>query len=375
MRGRLHIIGLSAGASLLTACIPAGPKPHPLGVEDPPVTATQAPISYPARTPAPQPASPPAPRPRLKLDTDLVSLVEREPVWTARPVTPDAVTVTGMTYVVGPGETLNGIGNRSGAGPDIIAKTNGLIPPYVLYPGRRLTIPAGRYHVVRDGDTGIAIAMAYGVEWRRMVALNGLTEPYALRTGQRLLLPSDTPTQPPSPEARAAAFHINIDDVLTGGQPAAADKPKIAAAPVKARPLPTNEPIAQPAAFAGSFAWPLSGKVLTSFGPGKSGERNYGIDIAATRGTPIRASAGGVVAYAGDKVGVFGGLILITHGSGWVTAYGHAERVDVVRGQRVSKGQIIGLTGDTGYADRPKLHFEIRKDRTPVDPIGQLPAR
>jgi murein DD-endopeptidase MepM/ murein hydrolase activator NlpD len=305
-------------------------------------------------------------------------MVEHEPIWAARPVVPNAVTVKGSTYVVQPGETLGGVGNRSGAGPDAIARANGLTPPFVLLPGQRLTIPGGRYHPVAEGETGIAIAIAYGVEWRRVVAFNGLREPYALRRGQRLLLPPDASTQPVSPttlEARAAAFRIDIDDVLTGGQPAAADNKRIAAAPRQASPLPRDMPIAQPGAFYGTFAWPLTGTVLSRFGPGASGQRNNGIDIAAARGTPIRASAGGVVAYAGDRVGQFGGLVLLTHGSGWVTAYAHAGRVDVVRGQRVEKGQVIGVSGDTGYADRPELHFEIRKDRTPVNPLAQLPPR
>jgi len=71
--------------------------------------------------------------------------------------------------------------------------------------------------------------------------------------------------------------------------------------------------------------------------------------------------------------GLFGGLVLINHGSGWVSAYGHASRVDVVRGQKIAKGQVIGLTGDTGYASKPKLHFELRKDRAPVNPVDRLP--
>lgn len=125
--------------------------------------------------------------------------------------------------------------------------------------------------------------------------------------------------------------------------------------------------------FAGSFAWPVRGTILSRFGPGESGARNNGIDIAVPIGTPISAAADGVVAYAGDKVAVFGGLVLLNHGGGWVSAYGHASRVDVVRGQKVTKGQVIGLTGDTGYASKPKLHFELRKDRAPVNPLGQLP--
>lgn len=334
---------------LLIACIPSG-----------------------GRSPAPGAQAPGAP-PRL--DLDIVGLIEREPVWAAQQVVPGARTVSGSTYVVQPGDTLRGIGNRTGAGSEVIAKVNGLVPPYMIRPGQKLTIPAGRYHLVAEGETGIAIAMAYGVEWSRIVDLNGLEAPFTLRRGQRLLLPSDTPARPPSIEERAAAFRIDIDDVLTGGQPATAEGAAIAAATTAAKPLPSSMPIAEPTAFSGTFTWPLSGPVLSRFGPGASGEKNNGIDIGTANGTPIQAAADGVVAYAGDQVAVFGGLILITHGGGWVTAYGHAGRVDVVRGQKIHRGQVIGLSGDTGYASQPKLHFEIRKGREPVNPLSYLPAR
>ena len=359
MRGKQGAIILALSTSVLSACIPAGANPD---------------RAKPASQPAPaQPPSQTSPTPQLR--PDLMGLIEPQPVWLAQQVVANAQTVTASTYTVKPGDTLRGIGNRTGAGSEILAKANALAAPYLIQPGQKLKVPAGRYHMVSEGETGIAIAQAYGVSWSEMVDLNGLTEPYVLRKGQRLLLPGDAPARPPATLAeRAAAFQIDIDDVLTGGQPAAATNAPPKTANSAPRPLPTNQPIASPASFAGSFAWPISGKILARFGPGAAGVRNSGIDIAASRGTPIHASADGVVAYAGDKVAFFGGLVLIRHGSGWVTAYGHAGRVDVVRGQKVRKGQIIGLSGDTGYADQPKLHFEIRRDRTPIDPLSKLPA-
>ena len=315
----------------------------------------------------------PTPPPQMGADASTVELAETQPVWTAQQVVANARSVAASTYVVQPGDTLRGVGNRTGAGSEAIARANSLIAPYALRAGQRLQIPGGRYHLVAEGETGIAIASAYGVAWSRIVAVNGLSEPYMLRRGQRLLLPGDAPTRAPDIERRAAAFRIDIDDVLTGGQPAAAENAPVAVASRAPKPLPSNVPIAQPARLSGSFAWPLKGVILSRFGPGESGAKNNGIDISAPAGTPIRAAADGVIAYAGDKVAVFGGLVLLNHGSSWVSAYGHASRVDVVRGQKVTKGQVIGLVGDTGYASKPKLHFELRKDRVPVNPIGQLP--
>ncbi|WP_242127853.1 M23 family metallopeptidase [Sphingobium sp. Sx8-8] len=313
--------------------------------------------------------------PRSTRGLVLPGVVEEQPVWAAQQVVAHAQVVAASTYVVKPGETLLGVSNRTGAGAQIIAQANGLQPPYALREGQKLRIPAGRYHQVAEGETGIAIAAAYGVPWSRIVEINRLGEPFVLHKGRRLLLPDDAPRRAPTMEERAAAFHIDIDDVLTGGQPATpAGKPTPAPSRVP-RPLPANVPIATPGAFSGAFAWPVRGPLLASFGPGAGGVRNNGIDIAVPAGSPIHAAADGVVAYAGDKVAVFGGLVLINHGGGWVSVYGHASRVDVVRGQKVAKGQIIGLSGDSGYASRPKLHFELRKDRVPVDPVRQLPAR
>lgn len=310
-----------------------------------------------------------------RLPTDLIGLIEQEPVWNMQDVVANATYVAGGTYVVQSGDTLRGIGNRTGVGSEMLAKANGLVAPFTIFPGQRLTIMEGRYHLVAEGETGIAIARAYGADWSRIVDINGITEPYILRRGQRLLLPPEAPTRPMTMEERAAAFQIDIDDIVTGGQPASDEGAASTMVTTQPRPLPSKVPIAEPKSFAGSFIWPIEGSILSRFGPGASGQRNDGINIQAAMGTPIRAAADGVVAYAGTEIGVFGGLVLITHGDGFVTAYGHAGRVDVVRGQQVKRGQIIGLSGDSGYSAQPQLHFEIRKNRVPVNPVPYLPPR
>lgn len=300
------------------------------------------------------------------------------PTWVAQPVTPNAVTINGSIYVVKSGDTLRGIANRTGASSEIIAVTNGLAAPYVIQPGQRLQIDGGRYHEVNSGETGIAIARAYGAPWREVVALNGLEEPFVLRVGQKLLLPAATPVDPSrmSIEQRAAAFDLDIDDIVTGSQPALADS---AAPPSDWRkavtPTKTASAITVPTGFSGRFTWPVDGKLLSSFGSKGGGKVNDGLNIGVVKGTPIRASADGVVAYSGDEIGVFGGLILLNHGSGWVTAYGHADKLNVTRGQKIKAGDIIGLAGDSGYVQEPQLHFEIRKDRKPVNPASHLPKR
>ncbi|MDM7955434.1 M23 family metallopeptidase [Blastomonas sp.] len=307
------------------------------------------------------------------------------PVWDSRSVSPRAADVIGTVYVVQPGDTLRGIGNRTGAGSEAIAAANALSPPYMLQPGQQLTIPGGRYHAVSQGETGIAIAHAYGVAWSDIVELNALAEPYILRIGQRLKLPAAAAAMAAAPSAvgpavatnanpsRIGALVVNIDDVVTGSQPAIAEGTAVPAARSARAPVSAAVPVSVPRAFAGRFAWPITGSVLTRYGPVGKGQISNGIDISAPRGSPFRAAADGVVSYAGSEVAIYGGLILISHGDGWVSAYGHAERIDVTRGQAVKAGQVLGAAGQSGFAETPKLHFELRKDRKPVDPLLYLP--
>jgi murein DD-endopeptidase MepM/ murein hydrolase activator NlpD len=296
--------------------------------------------------------------------------------WDVRPVTPQHNAVPAARITARVDDTLARIAARTGAGAGAIARANDLQPPFTVQAGQQIEIPGGNYHVVRSGDAGIAIARAYGIAWSRIVDANALAEPFVLRVGQRILIPGGNAPGVTTAAERAAAFTLDVDDILTGGEPALAMN-QAPSRPVatSARVLPATAQVAAPARLRGGFAWPVAGNVVTRFGHGASGERNDGIGIAVPIGTPVHAAADGVVAYAGTGVAALGGLVIIRHGEGWTTVYGHAAKLLVRRGQAVTRGQTIALSGDTGSADRPELHFELRKGRTPVDPATELPAR
>jgi murein DD-endopeptidase MepM/ murein hydrolase activator NlpD len=308
-----------------------------------------------------------------RLETDMEILSGEQPVWVATPVQARAAAISGGQYVVQSGDTLSSIGERSGAGLGAVAKANNLAPPYIIRPGQSLTIPQGLFHRVAAGETGIAIARAYSVPWPKIVEANSLSEPFTLKVGQRLLIPGGGSQEATSMEARAAAFRLDIDDILTGGEPAqdeALVTPPIAPSP--STPLSPRIAVSEPTSFSGGFAWPAQGNLVARFGPAGEGRFNQGIEIATAPSAPIQASADGVVAFVGNNVAGYGGMILIRHGSGWITAYGRAASTSVVRGQKVKRGDIIGTTGSgTG----PQLHFQLRQNRTAVDPLGKLPAR
>lgn len=368
---------------LPTRAAPITPAPTPRDTTRPairrsvPLTATR-PVARPPVTRPPE-ARPPATRAMVEAapQKPVATLPAPRPSWEIRPVTPDARAIAGSTYTVRPGDTLRSIADQTGAGTEAIARANALPPPYMVRIGQKLIIPGGRFHLVRPGETGIAIARAYGVPWSQIVDANALTEPYVLRAGQRVLIPGGTVGAPASTAAeRAAAFSLNIDDILTGGEPALASNQ----APAKpsttpSRVLPPTAVVAAPARLSSGFVWPVEGRVVKRFGAGSSGERNDGIKIATPIGTPVKATADGVVAYVGDGIAALGGLVIVKHGDRWTSVYGHASKLLVQRGQAVKRGQTLALSGQSGFADRPEVHFELRRGRTPVDPLGQLPRR
>lgn len=241
-----------------------------------------------------------------------------------------------------------------------------------------VSTPQGRVHTVKPGETGIAIAIAYGVKWDKIIALNKLKAPYVLEVGDKLLLPSAKQVAAQTPEERARAFSLDIDDIITGGEPAIAGQLVTASpAPPKPRPAPSRPatPAPTPIGDAPAFRWPVEGRVLSGYGAKPGGRFNDGVNLKASAGAPVRAAGDGVVAYAGDAIPAFGNLILIKHPGGWVTAYGHAEALLVARGARVSTGDVIARAGQTGDVGEPQVHFEVRRGRTPVDPARVIGPR
>jgi len=316
-----------------------------------------------------------------RIEPDMAGIDTTQQVWEAHPSEGNVIDVPGGTYTVQSGDTLRSIGLKTGVGWETLARVNQLDPPYTPPVGTQLTVPAGRYHIVKAGESGIAIARAHGVHWSEIVALNGLAEPYVIHTDQRLMLPagraenvrmpSSAPIQSLSPdiEARAAAF--SLDDVVTGGGEPAQDlnPPRSARAPQERptpqRPLAPNVPVAPPHHFAGGgFSWPLNGSVVGKYGAGGG----QGINIAAPSGSLILAAANGLTAFVGN-VANYGGIIIVTHGDGWMTVYSHVAKVSVTRGTPVHRGQVIGITGGEGSG---RLHFEIRQHKTPIDPQSKL---
>lgn len=225
---------------------------------------------------------------------------------------------------------------------------------------------AGGAYTVVSGDTLHGIARKTGASVTAIKQANGLSDGL-IRIGQTLTIPAGgASTQ------IVAAPAVDRAATAATQPPAAASytPPKQAEAVIQQASLDTSAP-APDATGISRMRWPVRGRVISAYGS-SGGSKNDGIDIAVPTGTPIKAAENGVVIYAGDGLKEFGNTVLVRHEDGLVTVYGHASELKVQRGQKVRRGEDIALAGMSGSADTPKLHFEVRKDSTPVDPARYL---
>jgi lipoprotein NlpD len=228
-------------------------------------------------------------------------------------------------------------------------------------------------HVVKPGETLYSIAWRYGRNYRELGSANGLGPPWNLKAGQVLRLDlrgTVTSGSQTGTASRPAASASNTRSrVSTPRQTAAtAPKPSVTRAPRKDAPLGSQtQTVARI-----EWRWPHVGTVIARYST--SGKVNKGIDIAGQAGDAVRAAATGNVVYAGSGLLGYGNLIIVNHNEHYLSAYAHNRKILVQEGEDVKAGQVIAELGSSG-AERPVLHFEIRKNGNPVDPVHYLPPR
>jgi murein DD-endopeptidase MepM/ murein hydrolase activator NlpD len=242
-------------------------------------------------------------------------------------------------------------------------------------------LPASPVYTVAHGDTLGRVAHRYRVSVREIALANGLAPETPLKVGMRLTIPGRTPTFRPSrplPESPAVAQAKPAAEPRPPG-PAPPPSRFASAEPPAAANIHMAAPVGTPPAEAGpngapAFRWPARGRVINNYGARVNGSTNDGIDLAVPEGTAVRSADDGVVAYAGNELKGYGNLVLVRHANGFVTAYANGSELLVKRNDQVHKGQVILKSGQTGNAAVPQLHFEIRKNSAPVDPMQYLPA-
>ena len=218
--------------------------------------------------------------------------------------------------------------------------------------------PKSAYYVVKPGDTLIKIGLEHGQNWRDIIRWNSIENPNIIEVGQVLRV--FPPMVDPTTDAVVVKPVTTPSQVINTG--------------TEAKSTPVNTPQSvQPVENTDDttvFAWPASGNLIAVFDDLK----NKGIDISGKTGDPVYAAADGRVVYAGAGLRGYGNLVIVKHSNNFLTAYAHNQSLLVREDQSVKRGQKIAEMGISD-SETVKLHFEIRKQGKPVDPVKLLPAR
>lgn len=238
---------------------------------------------------------------------------------------------------------------------------------------QRPTVTTGQY-VVKRGDTLFSIAFRYGWDWKALAARNQIPEPFTIKPGQTIRFDGRSSSTQSVASAPASGRPVTSTSTTTSNSGSV--KTTVMSKPVAVVSVvipPSATTATGPAGKSPSgWTWPSSGILIGKFS--SNGSLNKGIDIAGDLGQPVLAASDGSVVYAGSGLRGYGELIIIKHSDTYVSAYGHNRRLLVREGQQVKAGQTIAEMGSTG-TDRVKLHFEIRRQGKPVDPLEFLPRR
>lgn len=247
--------------------------------------------------------------------------------------------------------------------------------PVRAEPEKRVISPAPSVYEVQRGDTLYSIAFRYGLDWREVAGWNGIGAPFTIRPGQELRL-----TRPPRSAQRPAASDQSREETGDSAgevEQAPAEQtraPEPAPEPEETEPEPQPSPDASDRvrrAAGVEWQWPTEGSIENAFDPSAT---RRGIGVAGSAGQPVRAAAGGEVVYSGKALIGYGELIIIKHNDSLLSAYGFNRARHVAEGDRVSRGERIADMG-LNERDEEMLHFEIRRNGQPVNPLDFLPAR
>ena len=216
--------------------------------------------------------------------------------------------------------------------------------PYRVIPAATKVLPK---------DSIYSIAWRFGLNFQDIAKWNGLADPYKILSGQSLRLRASSDS---SGSSQSTVSAVSVASTRSVTKPAVT------------KPVAKPKPVETTTASPGQWGWPAKGKVIGKFSRSKG---QNGIQIAAAAGSAIRATAAGEVVYAGQGLRGYGKLIIVKHSPSYLSAYAHNRTILVAEGERINSGHQIAQMGSSG-TDRTMLHFEIRKDGKPVDPLGFL---
>lgn len=254
-----------------------------------------------------------------------------------------------INYIVKAGDTVGSISRLYGVNTKTIAISNGISENANLTQGQSLKFPSvdGIIYKVNNSETLWDIAVAYKKDVDDLITVNSLKDPNKLKLNQEIIIPDADKLLVVNDNNLIAKTETNQNQLSRGGSISSVIK-----------------------ASSTKVAWPLRGSITSPFGK-RSRDNHPGIDIAAPTGTNIKAASNGKVIFAGWQDG-YGKLLIIQASSGLQTYYAHTSEILVKVGQTVSSGQVVAKVGMTGETTGPHLHFEVRKNGNPVNPMNYL---
>lgn len=211
------------------------------------------------------------------------------------------------------------------------------------------------YHLVAKGETLYSIAWRYGIDYKKLAKANGVGRSFTIYPGQKI--------------------YLNKTVIKTQPTKLASKSPSKKTNPQRSKSTTSSQKKAQvslPSNGSLKWQWPTQGRIIARFSSLKS--LNKGIDIKGGLGEPVVAAAPGIVVYAGSGIRGYGNLLIIKHDERFLSAYAHNSRLLVKEDEVIKAGQKIAEIGNSG-TDQSKLHFEIRRDGKPIDPLRYLPKR
>lgn len=247
--------------------------------------------------------------------------------------------------IVKKGDSLGSLSQKYAVSVALITEKNKLKSPFVLKPGQKLILMGPKIHIVQQDENLYEIAIQHKVPVKELIKENNLPSEQFLQTGQQLVLPTK------------AAMPVEEKPV--------AEKP--ADLSLLNQAIPTRAGL--------KFGWPVKGYLVSKFGPKGQGMYNDGINLSAAQGTKVAAAENGVVVYLGNDIKSYGNLVLVKHQGGWMSAYAHLDEISVHKGQSVKRNEAVGSVGRSGFVKHPQLHFELRKNGKPKDPLTYLEAK
>ncbi|MDR0677911.1 MAG: M23 family metallopeptidase [Holosporaceae bacterium] len=278
------------------------------------------------------------------------------------------------THTVSNGETLFDVAYKYNIDPINLAKMNSITAPYTVRDGQTLRLPEENTNISQEIAKENEFSQNYESHQEKQMEKNELDNEFAAVIAVKNK-PSRDIIKAPSKVSNSTGTSFNEQEEFLSSPKVT----KTAAGKSLKENLSSSDGTKglssvekSKSAISGKMIYPTNGKIVSRFGDVKDGISNDGINIKASIGSPVKVASSGDVIYAGNKLEEFGNTVIVQHDNGLITSYAHLNDIGVKNGAKVNSGDIIGSVGKTGDVTEPQLHFEVLKNKTPVDPEKYL---